>query len=83
MSAAASPHPYYPVDAAIAKYTPNEASVVEVLVVASVASTVLLGTTLATVSYAKPNLRTADRLAVLWFVLCMSLQGMPPSRVKP
>lgn len=72
MSAASSNHPYYPVDAYIAGYAPNEASVVEILAVASVASTVLLGTTLGTVSYVKPSLRMADRLAILWFVLCTS-----------
>lgn len=70
MSAAGS-HPYYPVDAYIARYAPNEASVLEVLIVASVASMVLLGSTLGIVSYTKPNLRVDDRLAILWFVLCM------------
>lgn len=70
MSAASPSHPYYPVDAYIAGYSPNEASVLTLLTAASGGSVVLLGTTLALTSYAKPSLSMADRLAILWFVLC-------------
>lgn len=70
MSAAKPHHPYYPVDASFAGYSPNEASVPTLLTVASVASAALLGTTLAFVSYLRPRLLRADRLAILWFVLC-------------
>lgn len=71
MATALPPHPYYPIDALIAEYSPNESSVVTLLTVASVSSIALLGTTLALVSLAKPSLSRGDRLAILWFVLCM------------
>lgn len=70
MSAPSPHHSYYPVDAYIAGYSPNEASVPTLLTVASVASAALLSATLALVSYARPGLLKADRLAILWFVLC-------------
>lgn len=71
MAAAIPPHPYYPIDALIAGYSPNEASVITLLIVASVSSLVLLGTTWTLVSLAKSSLRHGDRFAILWFVLCM------------
>ena len=67
---AAIPHPYYPIEAHIAGYSPNEASVLTLLTIASVASADLLGITLTLVSIARPTLRSADSLAILWFVLC-------------
>lgn len=72
MAAAIPPHPYYPIDALIAGYSPNEASVVTLLIVASVSSLFLLGTTWTLVSLAKFSLHHGDRFAILWFVLCMS-----------
>ncbi|OJJ87708.1 EXPERA domain-containing protein [Aspergillus glaucus CBS 516.65] len=73
MAAAIFPHPYYPIDALIAGYSPNEASVITLLTVASVSSLVLLGTTWSLVSLAKSSLRHGDRFAILWFVLSGSL----------
>ena len=71
MAATIPPHPYYPMDALIAGYSPNEAPVVTLLIVASVSSLVLLGATWTLVSLAKRSLRHGDRIAILWFVLCM------------
>lgn len=71
MSTAVPPHPYYPIDAHIAGYSPNEASVFTLLTIASVGTAVLLGMTLILVSLARQSLRGADSLTILWFVLCM------------
>ena len=68
--AAAIAHPYYPIEASIAGYSPNEASVLMLLTIASGAAAALLGITLTLVSLAQPTLRSADRFAILWFVLC-------------
>ncbi|KAJ5091175.1 hypothetical protein NUU61_006045 [Penicillium alfredii] len=66
-------HPYYPLGAKIADYSPNQTPVLELLFLAAAASIVLLGVTLAVVSYVRPTLRMADRIAILWFVLSGSL----------
>lgn len=65
-------HPYYPQGAAIVGYSPNQTSLLELLVKASGCCAALLGLTWAVVSYLRPSLRVADRIAILWFVLCMS-----------
>ena len=67
---AAHAHPYYPLDAQIPGYSPNESSLLAILATAAAASAALLGTTLA-VSFIRPNLSKPDRFAILWFVLCM------------
>lgn len=64
------PHPYYPPGADIMGYSPNKSSVVEILISAGGGCTALLALTFAMVSYVQPSLRLADRIAVLWFVLC-------------
>ncbi|RAL05233.1 EXPERA domain-containing protein [Aspergillus ibericus CBS 121593] len=66
-------HPYYPLDAQIDGYVPNEASLLSILTTASVGATALLGATLTLISVIRPSLRKADRLAILWFVLSGSL----------
>jgi cholestenol delta-isomerase len=66
-------HPYYPLDAAIEGYVPNHTPVLELLLSASGACFLLLSTTFAFIRYVRPTLRTADRIAILWFVLCMYL----------
>ncbi|BCS26251.1 EXPERA domain-containing protein [Aspergillus puulaauensis] len=66
-------HPYYPVDARINDYAPNETSVLGLLSTASVGATALLGATLLLSIWARPNLRKADRIAILWFVLSGTL----------
>lgn len=71
------PHPYYPIDARINDYVPNEASVLGLLSTASVGATALLGTTLLLSIWVRPNLRKADRVAILWFALCMNLTSIP------
>lgn len=75
-----SSHPYYPVDARIPGYSPNEASLLTILASAAAASAALLGATLAGISLTRPNLRKADRVAILWFVLCMKTFRRPHLR---
>lgn len=67
-------HPYYPLDANVVGYEPNQTPVLELLVSAGGACTVLLGVTFALASYIRPTLRIGDRIAILWFVLCKALQ---------
>ncbi|KAL4747708.1 hypothetical protein BDW72DRAFT_8669 [Aspergillus terricola var. indicus] len=66
-------HPYYPIDARIIDYTPNETSVLGLISTAGVSCAVLLGTILLLSIWARPNLEKADRIAVLWFVLSGTL----------
>jgi cholestenol delta-isomerase len=70
MSTQVSPHPYYPLDAHIKDYVPNETSIHGLLATASIATSVILGGTLALVTFLRPSLPKADRFAVLWFILC-------------
>lgn len=63
-------HPYYPLDAQIKGYVANEASIFNLLGAASIVAMSLLGTTFTLVTIARPSLNHADRLAILWFVLC-------------
>lgn len=64
-------HPYYPLDAAIEGYVPNTTPILDLLISAGGACLILLSTTFALISYVRPTLRMADRIAILWFVLCM------------
>ncbi|KAL4787515.1 Emopamil-binding protein [Aspergillus varians] len=66
-------HPYYPLDARINDYTPNETSVLGLLSTASVSATALLGAALILSIWLRPRLRKADRIAILWFVLSGTL----------
>ncbi|KAJ5819133.1 hypothetical protein N7474_004724 [Penicillium riverlandense] len=66
-------HPYYPLDAAIEGYVPNTTPVLELLISAGGACLILLSTTFALISYVRPTLRMADRIAILWFVLSGTL----------
>lgn len=70
MSLDGIPHPYYPLDAQITGYVANEATILKLLGVASIVAIALLGTTFTLVTMARPSLNKADRLAILWFVLC-------------
>lgn len=65
-------HPYYPLEADIVGYSPNQTSVLKLLVSAGGGCAALLGLTLTVASYVQPTLRLADRIAILWFVLCMN-----------
>jgi hypothetical protein len=65
------PHPYYPLDVQINDYAPNHITVPGLLFTASLGASVILGATFMLSIWAQPNLRKADRIAILWFVLCM------------
>ncbi|KAL4880205.1 Emopamil-binding protein [Aspergillus karnatakaensis] len=66
-------HPYYPLGALINDYAPNSASVQGLLTTASLSATTLLATTLVLSIWVRPNLKTADQIAILWFVLSGTL----------
>lgn len=70
-------HPYYPLDANVVGYEPNQTPVLELLLSAGGACTVLLGVTFALASYVRPKLHLADRIAILWFVLCTIVLSKP------
>lgn len=72
MTGSSSTHPYYPPGANIIDYSPNQASLLEILVTAGGGCAALLGLTFTVASYVRPMLRMADRIAILWFVLCMT-----------
>lgn len=67
-----SSHPYYPLGADVVGYSPNQSSVLEILISAGGGCAALLALTFAVASYVQPTLRLADRIAILWFVLCMT-----------
>ncbi|KAL2006494.1 hypothetical protein VTN00DRAFT_9162 [Thermoascus crustaceus] len=69
------PHPYYPIDAEIVGYLANEYSVLTLLVCFSAGCAGVLGTALAIASRFRPSMSTADKLAVLWFVLSGTLHS--------
>jgi cholestenol delta-isomerase len=63
-------HPYYPLEVEIASYLANEWSVPVLLgAFGGVCGAILLAT-LFIVNKVHPNLRTADKAAIWWFVLC-------------
>ncbi|KAL3463252.1 Emopamil-binding protein [Aspergillus heterothallicus] len=66
-------HPYYPLDARIHNYAPNNASILSLLTTASVGVTVLLGATFLLSTWVRPQLSIANRIAILWFVLSGTL----------
>jgi hypothetical protein len=63
-------HPYYPTDIDIVGYTPNRDSTFTLLVFFSAGLIAILGTSLEITNYVRPPMAQADRLALLWFVLC-------------
>ncbi|EAW07319.1 EXPERA domain-containing protein [Aspergillus clavatus NRRL 1] len=69
MASKSSLHPYWPLDANIRNYAPNESSIFSLLTTATVATSIILGGTLALISSLRPTLLKADRFAILWFVL--------------
>ncbi|PYH69666.1 EXPERA domain-containing protein [Aspergillus vadensis CBS 113365] len=69
MDSKALPHPYYPLNAQIHGYAPNEASLLSILSTASVGAAALLGIIFTLTSRLRPTLKNADRLAILWFAL--------------
>ncbi|GKZ30685.1 hypothetical protein AbraIFM66950_009934 [Aspergillus brasiliensis] len=69
MDSKAPLHPYYPLNAQIDGYAPNEASLLSILSTASVGAAALLGIILTLTGKLRPTLTKADRLAILWFAL--------------
>ncbi|KAB8230089.1 EXPERA domain-containing protein [Aspergillus alliaceus] len=69
-------HPYYPLDAPITDYVPNDASLLRLLTTASIGTATLLGTVFSLTSVLRPNLSKADRFAILWFFLSGSTHCM-------
>lgn len=65
-------HPYYPLGADIVGYSPNQSPVLEILISAGGGCAALLALTSLVTAYVQPSLRLGDRIAILWFVLCMS-----------
>jgi cholestenol delta-isomerase len=62
-------HPFYPLEADIVGYLANEWSVLTLLGVFAAGWVVILGVTQILVTRHNPTLGTADRYAILWFVL--------------
>ncbi|KAL2798704.1 Emopamil-binding protein [Aspergillus keveii] len=71
--ASSNSHPYYPLDARINNYAPNDASVLSLITTASVGVTALLGVTFFLSKWIRPTLSIASRIAILWFVLSGTL----------
>lgn len=74
-SVASPPHPYYPVEAQLVGYLANEWSVISLVSTFIGGWAALLGATLALLSFLRPNLKNADKIAVLWFILSTFLSG--------
>ena len=68
-------HPYYPVEAKLVGYLANKWSVPVLVGGFAVGWGLILLMTWIIVSIARPNLRKGDKIAVLWFVLSMCLDG--------
>ncbi|EAS32202.3 EBP domain-containing protein [Coccidioides immitis RS] len=66
-------HPYYPIEAQLVGYLANEWSVPVLVGGFAVSWGLILLVTLGIVSYVRPSLPKADKLAVLWFVLSGSI----------
>jgi hypothetical protein len=64
-------HPYYPAEAQIVGYLANEWSVPTLLALFAILWALILGISLWVVSQIRPNLRKADKIAILWFILSM------------
>ena len=67
------PHPFYPIDAKIVGYLANEWSVPALLGVFFAGCAVEIGTAFALVNKFKPVLRTGDKAALMWFVVCKDM----------
>lgn len=67
------PHPFYPIDANIVGYLANEWSVPALLGVFFAGCAVEIGITLALVNKFRPVLRSGDKAALMWFVVCKAM----------
>lgn len=63
-------HPYYPLDAVISDYLPNEWSVPALLVTFATACTAIFSITYALLKILQPQIAPSERLTIMWFVLC-------------
>ena len=68
-------HPYYPPEAVIANYAPNEAPTPQVIITYGVINMALV---LVAYHLAGANTRFIDRFAASWFALC----ELPPPFIK-
>lgn len=72
-STVSHPHPYYPIEAELVGYLANEWSVLTLLTLFAGGWVAILGGTLGLVTYVRPKMPNADKLAILWFVLSRSI----------
>lgn len=63
-------HPYYPLEVEIASYLANEWSMAYLLTVFFGLCAAILLITLTVVKRVHPNLHSADKAAIWWFILC-------------
>jgi cholestenol delta-isomerase len=73
-------HPYYPAQAQIIGYLANEWSVPTLLALFAGGAVLILGITVCVVSQTRPNLRKADKIAILWFIFSMFVLNPQYSR---
>lgn len=79
----AFPHPYFPLDASIPNYTPNESSLLYILAIFGVLATGVVGSAYLLSSRASSQpLRSIDRLAVCWFALCAPSSHLLPQCIS-
>ena len=71
-ASAGAKHPYYPLDAHLPGFLANDSSLQELLFIAVPGCTILLAASLMIARIFNPELKTAEQLTVLWFVLCPS-----------
>ncbi|PLB44501.1 3-beta-hydroxysteroid-Delta(8),Delta(7)-isomerase [Aspergillus steynii IBT 23096] len=66
----AHPHSYYPVDAAIPNYVPNEWTTLSLVSTFAVACVVVLSVAKTLATNANPRISISELSTVLWFTLC-------------
>jgi cholestenol delta-isomerase len=72
-----TPHPFYPLGIEVAGYLANDKDTVTLLGIALAGLVVICSATWAVVSNVSHRLRTADKLAILWF---MSSRALLPQK---
>lgn len=72
-------HPYYPVTIEIVGYLANEYSVPVLLGIFAAGCAVIVGLTLMLVRALHPRLKTSDKAAIMWFMIC---KFFPSSRIE-
>lgn len=74
------PHPYFPPDAAVPGYTPNETPLLLILASFGGLIGVFVFGSVTLAKWYSPKLKRADQLVVAWFALCMSFPFIGLSR---